>query len=149
MGNMETAVHIIQPDGLEPKAAICNFENGFGTTVGYDDAECDVANYYLGNKYIRAITENDSSLKVKHHYGSVEQWNKVTLTRNNKLNLKNGGHVCGDDSIGAGEVTLGNGGINGDWTGQSQVMIGIDLDPEMDPDCMLDYDTFGNSSDYK
>jgi len=87
--NLESSVHIIQPAGLPAKAAICefdyqgtgftvvqnrhndtgrftgDFENGFGTTVGYDDAECAVANYYLGNNYIKAITKSDSSLKVK------------------------------------------------------------------------------------
>mgnify|MGYP003729759979 CR=1 FL=1 len=87
--NLESAVHIIKPAGLPYKAAICefdykgtgftvvqnrhndtgrftgDFENGFGTTVGYDDAECAVANYYLGNNYIKAITKSDSSLKVK------------------------------------------------------------------------------------
>merc|ERR1711970_980280 len=169
---MESAVHIIQPDGLEPKAAICefdytgtgftvvqnrhnntgaftgDFENGFGTTVGYDDAECEVANYYLGNKYIRAITEDDSSLKVIHHGNSIEQWNKDTIGRNSNLNLKQGGHVCGDDTIQPRDVKLGNGGINGQWEGKTQISIGKDKSPDMEPFCVLDYPDSGyNSSD--
>ena len=171
--NMDSAVHIIQPDGLEPKAAICNFdytgtgytvvqnrhndtgsfngdfENGFGTTVGYDDAECGVANYYLGNKYIRAITESDSSLKVKHS-NSVDQWNKITLGRN-ALSLTNDGksaHVCGDEQMTASSITLGNGGINGEWTGPTQVMIGFDMNKTLDSDCMFEGDYDGGYSDY-
>ena len=166
--NTESAVHIIQPAGLDPIPAICqfdytgtgftvvqnrhnntggfsgDFENGFGTTVGYDDAECEVANYYLGNKYIRAITKSDSSLKVKHS-GSVEQWSSVSV-RGDNLNLGKGGHVCGSDTMSAGEVKLGNGGINGRWEGQTQILIGKDTSPDMDVDCMDVGGTDGGSS---
>jgi len=168
--NKETAVHIIQPAGLEAVAAICefdytgtgftvvqnrhnntgrfngDFENGFGVTVGYDDAECAVANYYLGNKYVRAITTSESSLKVKHTNG-VEQWNKVSVSGKN-LNLNGGGHVCGDNTMSASEVTLGGGGINGNWAGQTQILIGKDRSPDMDVDCMeLGGGSDGGSSD--
>ena len=169
--NKESAVHIIQPAGLEPVAAICefdyqgtgftvvqnrhndtgrfsgDFENGFGVTVGYDDAECAQANYYLGNKYIRALTKSDSSLKVKHTNG-VEQWNDVSVSRTS-VNLKDGGHVCGDNTMNAGDVRLGAGGINGNWAGQTQVMIGKDNSPDMDVDCMsMDNAGSSSSSDY-
>ena len=86
--NKENGVYIIQPQGLDAKAAICefdytgtgytvvqnrhnrtndfngDFENGFGTTVGYDDAACAEANYFLGNKYIRALANGASHVKV-------------------------------------------------------------------------------------
>ena len=90
--NKENGVYIIQPQGLEAKAAICEFdytgtgytvvqnrhnrtndfngdyENGFGTTVGYDDAACAEANYFLGNKYIRALANGASHVKVSIMY---------------------------------------------------------------------------------
>jgi len=156
--NKENGVYIIQPEGLDAKAAICefdytgtgytvvqnryndtgsfsgDFENGFGTTIGYDDATCAEANYFLGNKYIRKLAEGASHLKVKTS-GGVDQWDNFSV-RGNKLNLNGAKHVCGDDTTDGSQVKLGAGGLNGRWTGQTRVMIGRDTDPSQDPDCM-------------
>merc|ERR1712050_255163 len=64
-----------------------DFNGGFGTTVGYDDAQCQPANYYLCNDYIREIAKNAGSVKVQHANG-FDQWNSVSV-RGDKLNLGN------------------------------------------------------------
>ena len=58
--------------------------------------------------------------KVTHHEGSVEQWDQVSV-RGSSYSLGNGGHVCGDNTMTAGDVKLGSGGINGRYTGQTKV----------------------------
>ena len=161
--NTESAVHLIKPtDGLSAVPAICefdytgtaftvvqhrhndtgtfngDFENGFGTTLDYDDATCGESNYYLGNKYIRAIAATDSVVKVNHPNG-VDQWNHASI-RADTWNLNSNEHLCGD-SISSNEILLGPGGINGQWQGQTKIMIGKDNSHGMNLKCMWDYDT--------
>jgi hypothetical protein len=174
--NKENGVYIIQPQGLEAKAAICEFdytgtgytvvqnrhnrtndfngdyENGFGTTVGYDDAACAEANYFLGNKYIRALANGASHVKVKQTSGndvSVDQWDGVSV-RGNKMTLGRGEHLCGSTTTDKADVRLGPGGLNGRWTGQTQIMIGKDTSPAQDNDCVGgDYGNYGGGdADY-
>jgi len=156
--NMESGIHIIKPAGnLDAIAAICefdykgtgftvvqnryndtgsfggDFENGFGTTVGYDDAQCQPANYYLGNKYIREIAKNADNVKVQHA-GGFDQWNSVSV-RGNHIKLGEQKNLCGDQ-LNSNQVKLGPGGINGRWQGQTQILIGNDKTPDMDISCI-------------
>jgi len=156
--NLESGIHIIKPArNLDAVAAICefdykgtgftvvqnryndtgrfsgDFENGFGTTVGYDDAACQPANYYLGNNYIKALANNAGSVKVQHARG-FDQWNSVSV-QGGRLNLGDAQHLCGE-TMSAGDVRLGSGGINGRWEGKTQILIGNDMTPDMDIACI-------------
>jgi len=168
--NLESGIHIIKPaKNLDAVAAICefdykgtgftvvqnryndtgsfsgDFDGGFGTTVGYDDAECKPANYYLGNDYIREIAKNAGSVKVQHASG-FDQWNSVSV-RGDKLNLGNAQHLCGD-TLDASDVRLGPGGINGRFQGQTQILIGNDMTPDMDVACIGGEDVYDGSATY-
>merc|ERR1712110_1378218 len=108
MGRLESAVHIIKPAGLEAKAAICEFDytgtgftvvqnrvndtsfsgnwnNGFGETVGYDDAACAVSNYWLGNKYVKKLASESGAALRATKSGGVYQWNSVRAGSNFNL----------------------------------------------------------------
>jgi len=170
--NKETAVHIIQPTkALEAKAVICEFDykgtgltvvqnrenntgsfsgdfnNGFGTTVGYDDAACGTANYYLGNKYIKELVKTAKNVRVKSG-NSVDQWSSVQV-RGSSYSLNGAKHICGDDTTKASEVSMGSGGLNGRWEGLTRILIGA-AKSEFDEMCMMD--DYGSndygSSDY-
>lgn len=169
--NKETAVHIIQPTkALEAKAVICEFDykgtgltvvqnrenntgsfsgdfnNGFGTTVGYDDAACGTANYYLGNKYIKELVKTAKNVRVKSGT-SVDQWSSVQV-RGSSFSLNGAKHICGDDTTKASEVTMGSGGLNGRWEGLTRILIGA-AKSEFDEMCMMDdYGSNDYGSDY-
>jgi len=177
--NKETAVHIIQPNpSLEAKAVICEFDykgtgltvvqnrenntgsfsgdfnNGFGTTVGYDDAACGTANYYLGNKYIKELVKTAKTVRVKSGT-SVDQWSSVQV-RGSSYSLGSAKHICGDDVTKASEVTMNSSGLNGRWDEFSRILIGA-AKSEFDEMCMMsddyggdDYGSYGgkDSSSY-
>merc|ERR1712157_635007 len=115
-----------------------DFNNGFGTTVGYDDAACGTANYYLGNKYIKELVKTGNS---------VDQWSSVQV-RGSSYSLNGAKHICGDDTTKASEVSMGSGGSNGRWEGLTRILIGA-AKSEFDEMCMTDdYGSDYGSSDY-
>merc|ERR1712176_1468032 len=142
--NKETAVHIIQPNpSLEAKAVICE--------VGYDDAACGTANYYLGNKYIKELVKTAKTVRVKSGT-SVDQWSSVQV-RGSSYSLGSAKHICGDEVTKASEVTMNSSGLNGRWDEFSRILIGS-AKSEFDEMCMMsddyggdDYGSYGGGKD--
>lgn len=89
--NAESGIYLIAPNNMEPRQVICHndqlggaytvfqnryngsenfnrgwadYENGFGTAVHLNSPDCEVGEYWLGNKYIHAIQESKNGLRV-------------------------------------------------------------------------------------